>query len=277
MKHLWVILVSVFAIILAFLPFIYWNWASLSMISLSDSDVLWASILSTTVLVAINAFYIWQNRQTVQEMEKARKTEFMPHLRVELSWLGPVYLVLKATNFGKGPATNIEAEIEFFPSKQKRKWKASIFAPNETMRIVLPDGNISRVCNASANISVKGTYQDVFGQKYEITETMNVQETIDEATELMPLIEKDEVAEAIKDLKSELNRLRELGQVGQLLKEELSEIKLRLESNDVTEAIKDLKNELNSGVSEITGVGYSLSIELNQIKLSLERMEKKES
>ena len=144
MKHSRIIIVSFLVIILVFTAFIYSNWDSLKVISISDTSVLWASVLSTIVLVVINALYVWQNRLTVQEMEKARKTEFMPHLRAEISWLGPIFLVLKVSNFGKGPATNIEAEIEFLPSKQKRKWKDSIFAPNETMRILLPDGNIYR-------------------------------------------------------------------------------------------------------------------------------------
>ena len=102
----------------------------------------------------------------------------------------------------------------------------------------------TEVCTASANISVKGTYQDVFGQTYEVSETMDVQEIIDEATELMPMIENNDIAEAIKDSGRELtrkidNEIQQTSHLEQSLKEDLSEIKRSLDSN--RDAVEDLK------------------------------------
>ncbi|MEM2954293.1 MAG: hypothetical protein QXU21_08505 [Candidatus Bathyarchaeia archaeon] len=42
-------------------------------ISVIVKDPLWASVFVNTILVAINAYYAWQVRQTICEMEKARK------------------------------------------------------------------------------------------------------------------------------------------------------------------------------------------------------------
>jgi len=104
-------------------------------ISVVVKDPLWASVFVTTILVAINAYYSWQVRQTIYEMEKARKAEFLPYVWAKLSWLGAVFLVLKLTNFGRGPAVNIDAQVTFLPSNEKRLWNQSIMSPSESIRI----------------------------------------------------------------------------------------------------------------------------------------------
>lgn len=169
-------------------------------------DALWASVLVTVVLVVINAFYAMQTRQTIKVMEKARKTDFLPHVRAELSFYGPFLLILKATNFGKGPATNVEAEITFLPSSEKRVWQQETMAPNEFIRIILPDGSLGRVLERSAEITVKGKYKDVFGQTFPINERMDVKTFIDEAMRLQPILESD-LASHVKDIKEKLGRI----------------------------------------------------------------------
>ena len=126
-------------------------------------DALWASVLATFVLIIINAIYAWQNRQTVKEMEKARKAEYMPHLKAKLNWVAPTFLELEVTNFGKGPATNIKAEITFQPYEEKRPLEQSIMAPNESIQIFLPEGNTDKISEKLAKIIIKGEYSDIFG------------------------------------------------------------------------------------------------------------------
>ena len=178
-------------------------------------DALWATVILTCVLVVVNIYYAWQNRRTISEMEIARKTEFLPHLRAELMFLGPVYLLLKLTNFGKGPAIDIQAEIVFQPSEEKRMWEQSIMSPNEVIRILLPDGNINRVCMQSAIIVVNGEYKDVFGQIFEIDEKIDTDDFIEKAKQLKPIIESNIVEEIkginkeIADIRREIQRTRE--------------------------------------------------------------------
>lgn len=59
-----------------------------SVLSVVVSDALWASVFATIILIVINAIYTVQTRQTIREMEKARKAEFFPHIRIDLDWLG---------------------------------------------------------------------------------------------------------------------------------------------------------------------------------------------
>jgi len=185
-------------------------------LSILVTDALWATVLLTTVLVIINAYYAWQVRQTISEMEKARKADFIPHIRAELTWLGPVFLLLKFTNFGKGPATEINVEAIFEPSNEKKLWQESIMAPNEYIRIFLPDGKIDNVCRASAIVTVKGEYKDIFGKQFKINEKIDTKDFIDEAKQLVQLIEPDlnrevkNIKEGIKDLTKEIRNIRNI-------------------------------------------------------------------
>jgi len=176
-------------------------------ISTVPMDPLWASVLVTIVLVGINAYYAWQTRQTIGEMEKARKAEFMPHIKASLIFLGPVYLTLKLTNVGKGPAMNVDARIVFLPSKETRPWEQRIISPNEFMHILLPDGNIKRVCRKSAQIELRGTYNDIFGQSFEIKEVIDTNEFIEKSKELKPFLEPD-FPPLLKQIKDELGKIR---------------------------------------------------------------------
>jgi hypothetical protein len=204
MKNWKIVLISTLIIGAIIAVLLYLHWASLDFLSVFVKDALWASVLATIVLVVINAFVLLQNRQTIREMEKARKSEFMPHVRVELSWYVPAFLVLKAVNFGKGPATHIKAKITFLPSNIEKNWTEGILSPNESINIFLPDGDINRVCNAATEIIINGDYQDIFEQPYRIAERIHAKEFIDETRQLNPVYDQNEVTKAIKELNERL-------------------------------------------------------------------------
>lgn len=199
-------LLIVVAFIVALVISSYYYPQMYEFISVIIKDPLWASVFVTTILVAINAYYAWQVRQTICEMEKARKAEFLPHVRAELSWLGPVFLVLELTNFGRGPAVNINAQITFLPANEKRLWSQSIMSPSESIRIFLPEGNIDKVCESSAQILVEGKYRDIFGQIFEIKDSIDTMEFINQAKQLHQLAEKD-VPRLIENIKDELAKI----------------------------------------------------------------------
>lgn len=184
-------------------------WLEYSDLTLTwGMDPLWVSVLVTIVLVGINAYYAFQARQTTSEMEKARKAEFMPYIKPTLIFLGPMYLVLRLTNNGKGPALNIRTEITFLPSKEIRPWKQRIMPPNERIHILLPEGNIKRVCEKSAEIRLEGTYTDIFDQLFEMNEIIDTKEFIEKSTQLKPILERD-VPRLIDNIKEELSRIKE--------------------------------------------------------------------
>lgn len=173
----------IFAIVLTLLSY----GSYLSFLSIFVTDALWASVLLTVVLVVVNISSTIQNRQTIREMEKARKAEFMPNVKMQLTWIGATSLALKGKNFGKDPAINLKAEIIFLPSDAKRKWTAEIFSPNQSIKVWLPDSSSSKICNSAAQIVVKGEYYDIFGQKYLINESIDSKEIIDEINQLQVL------------------------------------------------------------------------------------------
>jgi len=171
------------------------------------SDPLWVSVIVTVVLVGINAFYAIQSRRTIKEMEKARKTEFMPHIRAELTFLGPVFLLLRMINVGKGPAIDVKARITFSPSNESRLWEQGTMSPNESIRVFLPEGNLDKVCETAARITVKGEYMDIFGQQFRIDEEIDTKEFIENMKQLQQIIEPD-MPRIIRQLKDELRDLK---------------------------------------------------------------------
>lgn len=169
-------------------------------------DALWASVIATIVLIIINIIYAWQNRQVVKEMQETRKAEFLPNLKAKLSWLGPTFIILQITNFGKGPAMNVKAEVTFEPSGEKRTFEPSIISPNESIRIFLPEGNIEKILEKPFRINIKGEYEDIFNKTFKLDETIDVRVFIEQTKQLKQMWESDVVTE-IKDIKEELRSI----------------------------------------------------------------------
>ena len=180
-------------------------------------DPLWASVFVTIVLVGINIYYAWQARQTTGEMEKARKADFMPVVKTELTFLGPMFLLLRFTNVGKGPAVDIKATVTFSPSNETRPWRQRIMAPDDSFRVLLPDGRLEKVCEKATQINVKGEYTDIFGQPFEIDEEIDAKEFIEESRQLQPILETD-LPQLLRDIKEEMRRLKdEVGDIRRAL------------------------------------------------------------
>lgn len=170
------------------------------------ADPMWVSVFVTVILVVINICYAWQTRQTIVEMERARKAEFLPYIKTRLDFLGPKFLILRMTNVGKGPAMDIDATVSFSPSNEVRYWKQNMMSPDEFHRILLPDGNIDTVCEKAQKITMKGNYRDILGQAFYIDEEINTREFIGEIQQLPQLIEPD-LGRLVSDIKDELRSL----------------------------------------------------------------------
>jgi hypothetical protein len=50
--------------------------------------------------IVIKAYYAWQTRQTICEMEKARKAEFLPIVKIQLGWKGLFMVIVEGKNYG---------------------------------------------------------------------------------------------------------------------------------------------------------------------------------
>lgn len=177
----------------------------LAFFSIFVTDALWVSVLvSILALIVANIVGLVQTRVTTKEMEKARKADFLPIIRVQLAWTPA--LVLRVSNVGKGPALNIDAEITYAPDS-KRRWLESSFAEKETSRFILPHCTLPlKFPDYVPEIKVTGN-EDVFGQKYPITEVINTKQFIDESMALQPALDSNEIAQAIAAVGKELHSL----------------------------------------------------------------------
>ena len=172
----------------------------------SFTNPLWMSVLVTFVLVGINAYYSWQTRQEIAEMKKARKSEFMPHIKIALMFLGPLAVILRITNVGKGPAIDVKTMITFSPKNETRPWEQPLMSPDEIVRVTLPNMSLHKVCETAAQISIKGSYKDIFGQEFPIDEVIDTKEFIEKMTQLKPVLETD-LPQLVRDIRDEVQKL----------------------------------------------------------------------
>lgn len=179
---------------------------NLAFLSFFIADALWVSVLvSILALIVANISGLVQTRTTNKEMEKARKADFLPIIRVQLAFTPA--LVLRVSNVGKGPALNIDIEITYSPDC-KRRWLEPSFAEKETLRILLP-GLVfpKQLPEIFPEIRVAGAYEDVFEQKYLINEIINTKQFIDETAALQPISDSNEIVQAIVAVGREVQSL----------------------------------------------------------------------
>jgi hypothetical protein len=81
-----------------------------------------------------------------------------------------------------------------------------VFSPNESIRILLPEGNIDKVCEKSAKITLKGEYRDIFGQVFKLDDVIDAKETVEQAKQLRPILEKD-IADEVEGIKDGLKKV----------------------------------------------------------------------
>jgi hypothetical protein len=180
-----IVYLTITATLIAIVTLMTYYWAYVSFISIFVTDALWASVLLTIVLVIVNISTTMQNRVTIREMEKARKAAVMPNVKAKLVWIGATQVALKLKNYGVGPAMDLKAEISFLPANIKKNWTDNIFSPNQSIKLWLPNGGDTHKMSSSiAQIIIKGEYSDVFGQKFQLNESIDTQKIIDEVSEL---------------------------------------------------------------------------------------------
>lgn len=70
--------------------------------SLTASD--WVQTALTAALIAITAYYAYQNYKMAREMTLTRKAQFLPHLKLAVDVVAPQALLPRIRNVGPGPA-----------------------------------------------------------------------------------------------------------------------------------------------------------------------------
>ncbi|RZN15145.1 MAG: hypothetical protein EF812_03380 [Methanosarcinales archaeon] len=73
----------------------------------------------TVFLVLITAYYAWQTKKMVKEMEIARRLQFIPALKIKPTRLySGNYFDVEIVNIGLGPAKNIKEKIRLEPKSR---------------------------------------------------------------------------------------------------------------------------------------------------------------
>lgn len=99
---------------------------------------------------------------------------YQPVIKTSLRPVGPLYVELEIVNVGKGAATNVELTFSVKPGKFKNAWYHPLLVAGQSECLLLPEGNLEKLAKKSDVIEVKGEYQDVFGETYEIDEKLDI-------------------------------------------------------------------------------------------------------
>ena len=188
---------------------------------MNELDPLWinsiVSIISTVAFVIIYLITVYQNRQTIKEMEKARKAEFLPKLKATLHFPASTYANLKIQNIGKGPALNVDATIKFCSSSSEsessRIWKEPLMMAGEYYMFVLPQkGNIKQIIQNVNYIHIKGVYEDIFGEKHEFEDKIDLNEILQNLPEAQIIWKYDPIDKVARTLEKIAEKLDSIGQ-----------------------------------------------------------------
>ncbi len=96
----------------------------------------------TVILVFVTGYYAWQNKKMVEEMKLARKSQFIPSLKIK-----PTYLSLgssfdiEISNIGLGPAKNIRGKIRLEPKGDSVSIFYPLLYPQERFALRMPFNN----------------------------------------------------------------------------------------------------------------------------------------
>lgn len=167
----------------------------------------WLSVIASLVLAILTAIYVLQTQGMLREMTEARKAEFLPHVKAGLKYPAPLAVDLLIENVGKGPAINVNVTFGFQPSEEPFKhWLYPILAPDESYSFFVKPSNFNELSKKYDFLVVRGTCEDVFGQKHEIDEKIDLKEAHKGWLESMMILEPS-LESRLKEVSEEVKRV----------------------------------------------------------------------
>lgn len=182
------------------------------MTELTFSD--WLLLVETVIFSGALIASVIQNyftRQTVKEMEKTRKLQFMPRIKATLHFAGPASVQLKIQNVGKGPALDIDAVIKTLPGEEQRLWKQEMMVPDEFELFFLPEAGLEKLAEKFDSIVVQGSCKDLFGKQHKIDDKIDLKERLKDLPKLKMVWQEDpirKIARRLDDIKGSLRDIR---------------------------------------------------------------------
>jgi hypothetical protein len=161
----------------------------------------------TAVLVAVTAYYAWQNRQMVLEMRATRNAHLRPHLVPTLHPLVAGLCWLRLANVGPGAALKVNVDIALEPGDWRRHWEMPVVTAGEAHDFVPRDtatGSVLRMDTLTeryATLRLTGTCVDATGDIHSIDATIDIREWWEAMKASHHAVNRDWSEESAKSLK----------------------------------------------------------------------------
>jgi len=167
----------------------------------------WLAVIASLVLAFLTAIYVLQTQGMLKEMAEARKAEFLPHIKPGLKYPGGFIVHFLLQNVGKGAAINVDLTFGFHPSENSFKhWVYPLLAPDESHTFIITPSNFNELVQRYDFLVVRGTCEDVFGQKHKVDEKINLKEAHKGWSESMMILEPS-LERRLKEVSEEVKRV----------------------------------------------------------------------
>jgi hypothetical protein len=185
---------------------------------LSDTDIISVGLVVATLgLVGATIYYAIQTKRLVQVSDRTRTEQVKPVIKTFLSFIGPVYVILRIQNIGLGAAIDFDATLDLTPKSKTfpRNWKEPVLDKGKYRDFFLPDGYLEKIGIYVDHITAKGTYKDVFGTMQEFDEKINVKEFCDMVKNAQVRYEESledhvkDIAENTKSIQNQIGKVAE--------------------------------------------------------------------
>lgn len=158
-------------------------------------------------------------RASREEARRSRELSVLPKLAIDMETIAGMFVGLKLTNVGQGPALEVELTITFEPVEggalpaDARPWRAKVLARDEWLRFVPPRDeqgeplDVPFLGQAYQAVTVRGRMYDALGQEHEVDERVDDLAGLHETTvRAMVLVEKDRVREELRELRKSIDK-----------------------------------------------------------------------
>lgn len=144
----------------------------------------WITVTLTGALVAITAYYAWQNRRMVAEMAAARALTVLPKLALRWHAAAPMITFPEVINVGSGAALDVDIELVFVPKngsgakEDRRRWQTNLLASGERHHFLTLDPSDRSILQTDklaamyGRIELGGTAHDVLGASHEVRDVL---------------------------------------------------------------------------------------------------------
>ncbi|HEY1037596.1 MAG TPA: hypothetical protein VGE62_03355 [Candidatus Paceibacterota bacterium] len=117
--------------------------------------------ISTVVLIGVTIYSVMQAKRTVDEMEEARRYEFLPILELEVTPLGSDRIRITVTNIGKGLAREVWMHLPIGIDKVRLKNAGS----RGTQEIIIHLDSSRLLGMGEEKRRIRVEYMDVFSRR----------------------------------------------------------------------------------------------------------------